>query len=135
MNTHLSNELYWLSLTLLMTVLLWVPYIINRLLEHGIGPALWDPQGNTDTNRAWAKRMMQAHQNAIENLAIFAPLVLIVQFTGINSEATANACMIYFFARLAHYIVFTFAVPVLRIVSFLVAVAAQLSLLVHILQS
>lgn len=128
MSVSLSDELYWLILTVLMTSLFWVPYIFNRMLEHGIVNAIWDPQGNTETKRDWAARMMKAHQNAVENLVIFAPLVIAVQITGMNSEATAMACMVYFYARLAHYLVFTLAVPVLRVVTFLVGVAAQITL-------
>ena len=37
----LSRELYWLVLTLLMTALMWVPYIGNRLREQGVLNALW----------------------------------------------------------------------------------------------
>ena len=117
-----------------MTALFWVPYILNRMFEQGIGPALWDPQGVTETKKAWAERMMKAHQNAIENLALFAPSVIIIQMLGLNSATTASACMVYFFARLAHYLVFSFAVPVLRIASFLVGFAAQITLLIQIIK-
>lgn len=130
-----SKEIYWLSLTLLMTALLWVPYIINRIVEQGLGKAIWDPRGDTDTPKVWAQRMMQAHQNAVENLVLFAPSVIIIQLLGINSSTTASACMVYFFARLTHYLVFSFAVPVLRIVSFLTGFGAQIVLLMHILQA
>lgn len=128
MHMTLSKELYWLILTVLMTALFWVPYILNRMLEQGILHALWDPQGHTETKREWARRMMQAHANAVENLVIFVPLVILVQMTGVNSTVTASACMVYFFARLAHYLVFTFAVPVLRVVAFLVGFGAQVAL-------
>jgi len=133
MSTSLSTEFYWLVLTILMTALFWVPYILNRMLEQGIGTALWDPHGVTDTQKAWARRMMQAHKNAVENLVLFAPLVILIQITGLNSTITATACMVYFFARLLHYIVFTFAVPVLRIVTFLIAFAAQIILAMQLL--
>ena len=135
MCTSLSTELYWLVLTVLMTALFWVPYILNRMLEQGIGTALWDPHGITDTQRAWARRMMQAHQNATENLVLFAPLVILIQITGLNSAMTATACMVYFFARLLHFIVFTFAVPVLRVVAFLISFAAQMTLAMQLLKA
>jgi uncharacterized MAPEG superfamily protein len=128
MTNTLSTELYWLTLTTIMTAVLWLPYIINRMLELGILQALWDPFGETKTNKAWATRMMQAHTNAVENLVVFAPLVFLVQITDAHSEVTAMACMIYFFARLVHYIVFTFAIPLLRVLSFLTAFGAQLAL-------
>jgi uncharacterized MAPEG superfamily protein len=128
-----SEELYWLILTLIMTSVYWLPYIINRMLEQGILKAIWDPLGDTRTDKPWANRMMQAHYNAVENLVIFAPLVILVQVTGMNSPATAIACMIYFFTRLAHYFVFTFAMPVLRVVTFLVGFGVQVFLAVTLL--
>jgi len=128
MNTTLTSELLWLILTIIMTSVFWMPYIVNRMLEMGIVNALWDPHGRTDTDKEWARRMMQAHENAVENLVLFAPLVILIQLTEMNSETTANACMIYFFARMLHYVVFTFAIPVLRVLMFLVGFAVQIVL-------
>jgi len=125
MNPALSNELYWLTLTILLTSLFWVPYIINRMIEQGLFVALWDPYGRTETKKDWANRMMQAHENATENLVLFAALVILVQITETNSAATATACMIYFFARLTHYITFTFALPLLRVATFLIGFGIQ----------
>jgi uncharacterized MAPEG superfamily protein len=123
MPTAMSAELFWLLLTTFMTTIMWVPYIVNRITERGFANAIWDPQGTTATSSTWADRMMRAHQNAIENLVLFAPLVLMVELTGMNNTVTATACMVYFLARLVHYLVFTFGVPVLRVVSFAVATA------------
>jgi len=128
MNPVLTSEIYWLVLTILMTAVLWVPYILNRMLEQGIGTALWDPLGRTETRKGWADRMMKAHTNAVENLVIFAPLVILIQMFSLNNETTTLACMIYFFARLLHYICFTLAVPVLRIVTFATGFVMQLIL-------
>lgn len=133
MNTLLSTELNWLVLTLLMTSLFWMPYIINRLIEQGILTALWDQFGLTSTQYEWAKRMMLAHTNAVENLVLFAPLVILIEITQLNSEITALACMIYFFARLTHFIVFTLAIPLLRVVSFLIGFGAQMILILTLM--
>ena len=124
----LTTELYWLTLTVLMTGLMWLPYIINRMTEQGIAFAIWDPQGETKTAVLWADRMARAHKNAVENLVIFAPLVLTLQLSQSNNELTALACMVYFFARLIHYFVFSFGIPMLRVITFMVSVAAQLIL-------
>jgi len=133
MNLILSKEVYWLVMTLLMTALFWIPYIINRMQEQGLLNALWDPQGHIDTNRQWARRMMQAHANAVENLVIFAPLLILIQVMGLNSSTTVTACIVYFFARLTHYLVFSFAVPVLRVVAFLVGFGAEVILALRLL--
>lgn len=129
----LSTELYWLSLTVLMTALFWVPYILNRMKEQGMWTALWDPQGHTAAKAVWADRMMRAHENAVENLIIFAPLILILHLTGMNTSITAGASMLYFFARLAHYFVFTFGIPLLRVVTFAFGFGAQMALALTVL--
>ena len=119
----MTSETYWLAATVAMTAVFWVPYIVNRLAEHGWLNGLWDPHGITHTARPWADRMMRAHRNAIENLCIFAPLALMVAWTGAGTATTATAAMVYFFARLGHFVVFTFGV--LRVALFLVGFGCQ----------
>jgi uncharacterized MAPEG superfamily protein len=110
-----------------------MPYIINRLFEGGIFHGLWDPDGETTTKVAWAQRLMDAHVNAVENLAVFAPLVIITHILGMNTELTATAAALYFYARLVHAIVFTLRVPVLRIIAFLAGFGAQMMLVFNLL--
>ena len=126
--SDLAPELYWLTLTVLMTALMWVPYVVNRVIEQGVGRVLWDPAGTTKTKVGWAERMMRAHTYAVENLVVFAPLVLTLKLAGISNEFTVAACATYFFARLAHYLIFTLGIPLLRIPTFAVGVTAQLVL-------
>ncbi len=129
----LSTELYWLVLTCLLTGLLWVPYIINRMIENSPLPALWNPMPDTRPKAQWAERLMRAHENAVENLVVFAPLVLIIEILKVGTEATAMACMVYFLARVAHVIIFTLAIPLLRVIVFVVAFATQMLLVIRLL--
>ena len=126
----LPPELFWLTLTTLMTALFWVPYIINWMIEQGVVKAVWDPDDydHSRPRAAWAVRMFQAHQNAVENLVIFAPLVLTLHALGISTDITVTACAVYFWARAAHFLVFTFAVPLLRVLTFATAFGAQVVL-------
>ena len=126
----LPPELFWLTLTTLMTALFWVPYILNWMVEQGAVKAVSDPDDydHSRPRAAWAVRMFQAHQNAVENLVIFAPLVLTLHALGISSDATVTACAVYFWARAAHFLVFTFAVPLLRVLTFATAFGAQMVL-------
>ena len=126
MQTAMTRELFWLTSTVTLTALFWVPYILNRLNEHGAWPALRNPQPDLRPKAQWAERMMRAHANAVENLVIFAPLVFALHATGISTPATAGACMVYFFARLAHYIIYTLGLPLLRALAFAVGFAAQM---------
>ena len=125
----MTVELYWLTFSILLTAVPWVPYIINRLIEQGFFTALWDPDGEQATKIGWAERLMDAHTNAVENLVIFAPLIIIIQLLNMNNEHTAFAAVLYFFSRLAHAVLFTLRVPVLRIVAFFGSFIAQMILI------
>ena len=130
-----NTEIFWLMLTIMMTALFWVPYIINRMREQGPWPALRNPQPDTQPEAAWAKRMMKAHENAIENIAIFAPLVIIIEVQNIHSELTATLCAVYFVSRLSHFILYVMKVPFLRTVAFFIGFLCQFSLGITILNA
>lgn len=131
----MTTELYWLTLSVLLTALLWIPYILNRLVEQGVLTALWDPEGETATRVGWARRLMAAHENAVENLVIFAALVLIAHVAGVSTELTQLATVLYFFSRLAHVVLFTLKTPVLRILAFFGGFIAQMIMVVALLGS
>jgi uncharacterized MAPEG superfamily protein len=117
----MSRELFWLTLTIAMTGLFWVPYILDRCAVRGLMPALDNPKPGDKPQSPWAQRMMAAHTNAVENLVLFAPLVLVLQDLKISSDTTGLACAVYFWARLAHYVVYTAGIPVARTLAFTVA--------------
>jgi uncharacterized MAPEG superfamily protein len=114
----MSTELFWLVLTVAMTGLMWVPYILDRITVRGLMGAMANPSPDDKAHSPWAQRLMAAHTNAVENLVIFAPLVLTVRALGIATAVTAFACALYFWARLAHVVVYTLGIPVLRTLSF-----------------
>src|SRR6201999_1396245 len=125
---NMTPELFWLSLTVIMTGLLWVPYILNRTQVRGLMGSMANPSRNDKPHAEWATRLMFAHDNAVENLVIFAPLVLILNAIDYSSKATVIACMVYFWARVAHLIVYTMGLPVFRTLAFSVGFAAQVVL-------
>ena len=131
----MTTELYWLTLTVLMTALFWVPYILDRLAVRGVWPALSDtkPEGG-GPHSLWAQRAIRAHQNAVENLAIFVPAVLIAHLLNISTPATRMAVVVYFLARLVHFLVYLAGVPLVRTLAFAVGWGAQIIVLASILR-
>ncbi len=129
----MTTELYWLSLTMLMTALFWVPYILNRIKVMGMIPAMSEMDVDGNHHDSWGARCQAAHKNAVENLAIFAPAVLVLHVLGGGTAITASAAMIYFFARLAHYFIYTFGVPFLRTISFAIGWFATVAIILTIL--
>lgn len=123
--TSMTRELFWLTLTVIFTGLLWVPYVLNRCQVRGLGGAMANPSRADKPLADWANRMLFAHDNAVENLIIFAPLVLILNAIDYSSKWTVLACAVYFWSRLAHLIVYTLGVPVLRTLTFVIGFVAQ----------
>ena len=128
----MTTELTYLTWVTLLTALLWIPYILNTIMVRGLIDAVGYPE-NPKPLAAWAARMKSAHYNAVENLVVFAVLVLIVQAAGLNNDATATACMVYFWARIVHALAYTFGIPWVRTLAFAVGFVCQLVLVVQIL--
>ncbi len=128
----MSVELTYLTFVALLTALIWVPYILNAITVRGLTEAVGYPEIPKPL-APWAARMKAAHYNAVENLVVFAPLVLVVSFTEGNNDATAMACVIYFWARLVHVVSYTFAIPWVRTLAFAVGFFCQVTLAWQIL--
>lgn len=123
----MSVELKYLTWTALLTALTWVPYILNTVMVRGLIDAVGYPE-NPKPLAPWATRMKAAHYNAVENLVVFAALVLVANALKISGEATALACATYFWARVVHLAAYTFAIPWVRTLAFAVGFACQVVL-------
>ena len=121
----LTPELFWLTLTVILTGLLWIPYIVNRSQVRGLGGAMANPAPGAKPHAPWATRLMFAHDNAVENLVVFAPLIIILSEIDCSTKWTVYASAVYFWSRLAHIIVYTLGLPVFRTLAFTVGFFAQ----------
>ena len=115
----MTTDLNMLALTAGLTILMWLPYILAHITNVGFLPALTYQADGTPLP-AWAARAKNAHSNAIENLAPFAALVVVAHLSGAANEASAIAAITYFWARLAHYVLYLAGVPFGRTISFAV---------------
>ena len=122
----LTPELYFLVLAVFATALMWIPYLAARIGTRGLLPAMGNPDPSQAPDPAWADRARRAHLNAIENLALFAPLVLVAAFAGISTPATVLAAKTYLVARLVHYLVYAAGIPVVRTLAFAAGFVATL---------
>ena len=120
----MKTELMYLVYVTAFTGLLWVPYILDRLATRGLLDAVGYPE-NPKPQSPWAQRLMKAHLNAVENLVVFATLVLVAVAAGVSSPVIATASMVYFWARVVHALGYTFAVPWVRTLAFTVGFFAQ----------
>ena len=120
----MNTELMYLVAVTAFTGLMWIPYILDRIAVWG----LVDTVGYPDTPKVqspWARRMKSAHANAVENLVVFAALVLVAQTVGVSNNVTVTACIVYFWARVVHFFAYTAALPWVRTLGFTVGFVAQ----------
>lgn len=62
----------------------------------------------------WAGRAVRAHRNMIENLMLFAPLVLVAAVADRTNSVTALGAHLFFWARLVYTFVYLIGIPWLR---------------------
>jgi len=128
----MTPELHYLAMIAVFTALLWIPYILNALSINRLSDAVGYP-ATPLVLAPWAERLKKAHYNAVENLVVFAALVLVANASGVSNEATTGASAAYFWARIVHPIAYTFAIPWLRTLSFAVAWGAIICIGWHVL--
>ena len=127
----MTSELSSLIWVVALTAEMWVPYILNTIMVRGLIDAVGYPD-DPKSPAPWAVRMKAAHYNAVENLVVFAALVLTLNAAGVSNETTVLACQLYFWARVVHYIVYAAGIPWVRTLSF---AASWLCIIALILQA
>ena len=120
----MKTELMYLTYVAALTGLLWIPYILDRVAVRGLLEAVGYPE-NPKPQSPWAQRLMKAHANAVENLVVFATLVLAAHALGVTGTAVATACIVYFWARVVHVLSYTLAIAWVRTLAFAVGFFAQ----------
>lgn len=123
----MNAELMYLVWITVFTAVLWIPYILDRIAVWGLADTVGYPD-NPKLQSPWARRMKAAHANAVENLVIFASLVLAAHIAGISNGATVFACALYFWARIVHALCYTAALPWARTLAFAGGFVAQMIL-------
>ena len=116
----MTPELHYLAMIAAFTALLWIPYVLNILTINSIGDTVGYPATPLVLS-PWAERLKKAHYNTIENLVVFATLVLVAHALGISNAATTSAAAAFFWARVVYPFAYTFAIPWLRTITFAVA--------------
>ena len=115
----MTPELKYLAWSAVLTALLWIPYILDVIVRNGLTTAVGYPPALVMS--PWAERLKKAHYNAVENLVVFASLVLVANALEISNNATTSAAAAYFWARLVHPVAYTLAIPWVRTLAFAVA--------------
>ena len=128
----MTIELLYLIYVAVFTTMMWVPYILNQIMVQGLQVAVGYPE-DPKPLASWATRLKAAHYNAVENLVVFAVLVIVAHLLGVTNGTTVLAVQVYFYARVVHAVVYAAGIPWFRTLSFAVSWFAILALVVQVL--
>ena len=114
----MTPDLMYLALTAALTASLWIPYVVAQVKTNGF----LKPENYVDpTSRPlpdWGKRADRVYINAVETFAPFAALVIVAHLAGKAQGLTLVLIAAFFWLRVAHAVVYWFAVPYVRTLIF-----------------
>jgi uncharacterized MAPEG superfamily protein len=124
----MTTDLSYLAYTAMLTAALWIPYIVCQVTTNGfLAPENYvDPAPRPVP--LWGQRAHRAYLNAVECFAPFAALVIIAHIAGKSDAMTAFWAMSFFWLRLAHAVVYLFAIPYVRTLVFTLSFVAVVGL-------
>lgn len=130
----MDQAYHFLALSGVFTVLMWVPYILARLAVWGPKDFLSNyPKGypaQEPEPPLWAQRAKRAHLNMVETLPAFVAVVVAAALMpkGVDEASVGYWAMVFYYARVVHYIVYSLGIPYLRTPAYLVSWAAILAI-------
>lgn len=128
----MTIELRMLLLAVLIPLLLVSIQGLVLMQKIGLGPLI----GNRDNFSAldgWRGRLIRAHANQLENLALFGPAVLIAHAAHVSNPVTRTAAVVFVAVRALHAVTYIAGITWIRTAAFylgIVAVYAVLSQLI-----
>ncbi|MBK8158127.1 MAG: MAPEG family protein [Rhodospirillaceae bacterium] len=128
----MPTELGLLVWTVILCVVQMLIAAIATQLQVGL-PALAGNRENMPVLTGLAGRATRAHRNMLENLALFAALVLVAHTTGHLNPMTALGAQLFFWGRLAYAIVYLVGIPWIRTGTWAVSMVGLVLLLLQLL--
>ena len=130
-----------MSVELLMLVYSAVLFLVVIILQAGLAigqNGLMAQAGSRDSlpePTVLRNRLQRLTANIQENLVIFAIVVLVANAVGVSNDTTALGATIFFYARVAHAIIYAFGWPMIRPLFYFVSLYGIVVILLEILKA
>jgi uncharacterized MAPEG superfamily protein len=118
----MTPELTYLVWSAVLTLALAAISASGATLQVGL-ERLAGNRENMPEMAGWAGRAARAHRNMLENLVLFAILVLTARAANIGNAMTVLGAQVFFWGRIAHAIIYIAGVAWLRTAAWLVSIA------------
>ena len=109
----MKPELSLLMWAVLLTLVQAVVAVQGALMQVGLPMLAGNREGMPEI-KGWGGRAARAHRNMLENLALFAALVLVAAIAEKTNSTTLLGAQIFLYARIVYALVYIAGVPWLR---------------------
>jgi uncharacterized MAPEG superfamily protein len=96
-------------------------------------PALAGNRDHLPALAGWAGRAQRAYRNTNENLPLFIALVLVAQIASKTNATTLLGCELFFWGRVAHWLIYLAGIPWLRTLAWAVSVIGMILIFLQLL--
>ena len=109
----MKAELMLLAWATVLTLVQAVVAVQGALMQVGLPKLAGNREGMPEI-KGWGGRAARAHRNMIENLVLFAALVLAAVVAGKTNDMTLLGAQIFLYARIAYAVVYIAGLPWVR---------------------
>jgi uncharacterized MAPEG superfamily protein len=128
----MKPELMWLAWAVALTFAQMLVAVSGATLQVGLLTLAGNREGLPPCY-GWAGRAARAHHNMLENLVLFAALVLVAVIAGKTNATTLLGAQLFFWARVAYAGIYVAGIPWLRTLAWLVSIIGLVLIFLQIL--
>ena len=128
----MTPELVYLVWSVALTVLLVLIATLGAMQQVGL-PKLAGNREDMPELTGWAGRAQRAHHNMLENLVLFAVLVLTARALNVSNSLTVLGAQLFFWGRVAHAALYIAGVAWLRTAAWMVSVLGLLLIFLQLI--
>jgi uncharacterized MAPEG superfamily protein len=130
----MTPELTYLVLSVALTFILVLIAVSGATLQVGLPKLIANREGLPEMT-GWAGRAARAHRNMLENLILFAVLVLVAHLAGVHNGMTLLGSQLFFWGRTAHALTYIAGIPGLRTAAWGVSVIGLVLIFLQLIPS
>ena len=117
----MKPEMMLLAWAVVLTLVQMLVAATGAASQYGVLPLFGNREG-LPALTGWAGRAQRAHRNMLENLVLFAALVLICAVTNKTNSTTLLGAELFLWGRVAYAVIYLAGIPYLRTLSWLVSI-------------
>lgn len=130
----MSPDLKYLLLSVILTFVQMLVAATGANQAVGINTLAGNREGLPEI-KGWAGRAKRAHLNMVENMVLFAALVLIAAVAGKANAMTAMGAAIFFWGRVAYAVIYVAGIAWLRTLAWFVSVIGMVLIALELLKA